>query len=140
MDNGVPITGTGASVVPPDLGSLPFLNATWPAGRANLSWGTPQYDASKYALIGYDISQQVYGPTSTVAQNVYLGRTPFGTNQTSIQFNQTYRWNTAGDVGGFRVDPVFGQITPNGQVGPPFNYGGLGVPVGQPLGTFGVGP
>jgi hypothetical protein len=141
MDNGIPITGTGASVVPPDLGGLPFLNGVWGPDRVNLTWGTPQFDPSKYALLGYDISQQTFGPTSTAAQSISIGRLPAGSNATNIQpFNQTYRWNTGGDIAGYRVDPVFAHITPQGQVTSQFHYGGLGIRIGQPFGTFGVGP
>ena len=141
MDNGIPITGQGASVAPIELGSLPFLNALWEPGKASLSWGTPQFDQSKYALLGYDLYQQTYGPTNTAAQSILMGRVPPGTNGTVVQpFNQTYQWNTGGDVAGFRVDPVFGQLNGQGQVVNQFHFGGLGVKVGQPFGTFGVGP
>jgi len=138
-DHGVPITGEGISVVPPGLGTLPFLNGVWEPGRATLTWGTPQFDRSKYVLLGYDISQSTYGPASTAAQDILLFRSPPGSNSAIIQpFNQTYRWNTAGDIGGFRVDPVFGELNPQGQVGAQFRYGGLGIRVGQSMGTFGV--
>jgi hypothetical protein len=140
-DTAVPITGQGTSVASSELGSLPFLRGLWEKGRATLTWGTPPYNSQKYVLLGYDISQMTYGPTSTAAQNVYLGRVSANQNQTFIQpFNQTYRWNTAGDIGGFRVDPVYGQLNSSGQVVNPFQHGGLGIRVGEPFGTFGGGP
>jgi len=101
-------------------------------GKATLAWGTPQFDWLKYVLLGYDISQMTYGPASTAAQDILLFRTPSGSNATIIQpFNQTYRWNTSGDIGGFRVDPVYGELSPQGQVGPSFRYGGSSIRVGQ---------
>ena len=131
-DQGVPITGEGISVVPPWLGTLPFLNGVWEPGRATLTWGTPQFDRSKYVLLGYDISQITYGPASTAAQDILLFRAAPGSNATIIQpFNQTYRWNTSGDIGGFRVDPVYGELNPQGQVGAQFRYGGSSIRVGQ---------
>ena len=131
-DQSVPITGEGISVVPPGLGTLPFLNGVWEKGKVTLTWGTPQFDRSKYVLLGYDISQITYGPASTAAQDILLFRAAPGSNATIIQpFNQTYRWNTSGDIGGYRVDPVYGELNPQGQVGPSFRYGGSSIRVGQ---------
>lgn len=140
MDHGIPITGVGASVVPPEITGLPYLNGFWEPGLARLSWGTPQYDPSKYRLLGYDISQQTYMPTSTASQSVYLTRVPAGTNSLNQPFNQTFRWNTSGDIAGYRVDPVYGQLNPSGQVGSQFRFGGLGIRVNETIGTFGIGP
>ena len=131
-DQSVPITGEGISVVPPGLGTLPFLNGLWEKGKATLTWGAPQFDRSKYVLLGYDISQMTYGPASTAAQDILLYRVPPTSNATIIQpFNQTYRWNTSGDIGGFRVDPFYGELTPEGQVGSQFRYGGSSIRIGQ---------
>ncbi len=131
-DQGVPITGEGISVVPPGLGTLPFLNGVWEKGKATLTWGAPQFDRLKYVLLGYDISQITYGPASTAAQDILLFRVSPGSNAAIIQpFNQTYRWNTSGDIGGFRVDPVYSELNPQGQVGPSFRYGGSSIRVGQ---------
>jgi hypothetical protein len=111
---------------------LPFLNGVWEPGKATLTWGTPQFDRSKYVLLGYDISQMTYEPASTASQDILLFRASPGSNATVIQpFNQTYRWNTSGDIGGFRVDPVYGELNPQGQVGPQFRYGGSSIRVGQ---------
>ena len=138
MDHGVPITGTGASVAPIEIGTLPFLNGNWEPGRVTLSWAEPQYDPSKYILRGYRISQQTYGPTSTAPQTVQLGPLlPKGTNQVPINYTQTYRYSTGGDIAGFRVDPYFEPVN---QPGGGFSSGGLGLRVGEPFGTFGVGP
>jgi hypothetical protein len=137
MDNGTPIYEGRPMVAPVDMGSLPFLNATWQPGLASLEWQTPQFDSSKYRLVGYDISQQMYGPNSTAPQSINLTRLGPNANNVNITpFNQTYNWSTGGDTAGFRVDPVFQQIGAPGQ----FHSGGLGVRVGEPFGTFGVGP
>jgi hypothetical protein len=119
------------SVVPPGLGTLPFLNA---CGRRKSYpyMGNTQYDRSKYVLLGYDISQMTYGPASTAAKDILLFRAPPGSNATIIQpFNQTYRWNTSGDIGGFRVDPFYGELNPQGQVGSQFRYSGSSIRIGQ---------
>ena len=137
MDNGVLITGQGASVEPQ---WLPWLTANWAPDAVTLNWTEPQFDRSRYVLLGYDISQQTYGPTSTAAQSIFRGRVPPNSTSTTIPFNQTYQWNTNGDIAGFRVDPVFGQITPQGQISQPFRTGGIGIRIGEPFGTFGIGP
>lgn len=137
MDRGVPITGQGASVQPP---WRPWLTAAWAPGEVTLSWSTPEFDRSRYALLGYDISQQTYGPQSTAAQSVFLNRLAPNANQAIIRFNQTYRWSMSGDIAGFRVDPVFGEVTPQGQILTQFRSGGMGIRIGEGFGTFGIGP
>lgn len=142
---GVPIGGPGASVVPPSLGTLPFLNGNWTTpGQVTLNWDKPQFDASKYNLVGYDIYQQTYVANSTAPASIHLGlpNTPtVGPNatQNTQPFLQAFNHSTGGDIAGYRVDPIFQQITPQG-TGPTFHYGGLGIRPGEFTGTFGVGP
>jgi hypothetical protein len=127
-------------VAPPEASALPYMNANWFAGGVSLAWGRPQYDPSKYKLIQFDISQMTYGPNSTVPQPtaktvvVDDGRsTAFTENRF---YGQTYTNSTGGDVAGFRVDPLFQDL----QTGRTFHTGGLGVKIGQALGTYGIGP
>jgi hypothetical protein len=71
-------------------------------------------------------------------QGNVIGRAPAGVNQTNIQpINQTYRWNTGGDIAGYRVDPVYGQLNGNGQIISQFRSGGLSIRMGQPSGILG---
>ncbi len=139
LDSGVAATGPGAQSVPPEIGGLPFLNAAWFTGGVDLTWGTPQFDPSKYQLVGYDVFQQMYGPNSTQAQSQFLQRVaPNAGNGIRITpLSQSYFWNTGGDIAGFRVDPVF---SPVGQNSPLLHHGGLGVGFNQTVGSFGVGP
>lgn len=139
---GLNLGGPGASVGSISLGPLPFLNGIWTPGQVSLAWGTPQYDQSKYVLDGYNVYQQTYGPTSNVATSILLNRAgplPPNVTATNQPFNQTYRFNTGGDIAGYRVEPVFHQITPQGP-SPTFPHGGLGIRPGEYTGTFGVGP
>ena len=140
---GVNIGGPGASVGPSPLGALPFLNGDWMTpGLVTLSWDKPLFDPSKYNLVGYDVFQQTYVATNTAPTSIQLGTTPTlgsNTNSTTLPFTQTYSHSTGGDIVGYRVDPVFQEITPQG-VGPTFHSGGIGIRVGQPYGTLGVGP
>ena len=139
---GTPLGGAGVSVAPVDLGALPFLNATWRQAGVYLAWGEPQYDKAKYILQGYNVIQRIYGPLSTAAQNGTTTFVPAGQPNTPTgtfrPFTQTYNFNTGGDVAGFKVEPVFQNQT-TGQVftNPP---SGLGVRIGEPIATFGVGP
>lgn len=125
---------------PPEVSTLPYMNATWFQGGVSLEWGRPQYDPSKYKLLQFDISQMTYGPNSTVPQPtartvvVDDGRsTAFTENRL---YGQTYTNSTGGDVAGFRVDPLFQDL----QTGRTFHTGGLGVKIGQAYGTYGIGP
>lgn len=144
-----PITGDGGyhledygvvRVAPTEFSPMPYMSANWFPGGVSLAWGRPQYDPSKYKLIQFDISQMTYGPNNTVPQPTSQtvvtddGRsTVFTQNRL---FGQTYTNSTGGDVAGFRVDPLFQNL----QTGQTFHAGGLGVKIGQPYGTYGVGP
>lgn len=125
---------------PPEVSTLPYMNAAWFQGGVSLEWGRPQYDPSKYKLLQFDISQMTYGPNSTVPQPtartvvVDDGRsTAFTENRL---YGQTYTNSTGGDVAGFRVDPLFQDL----QTGRTFHTGGLGIKIGQATGTYGIGP
>jgi hypothetical protein len=140
---GVSIGGPGASVGSPPLGALSFLNGDWlTPGQVTLSWDKPSYDPTKYNLVGYDVYQQTYVATSTSPTSIQIGSTPTlgpNTTQTTQPFIQTYNHSTGGNIVGYRVNPVFQEITPQG-LGPTFHSGGIGIRVGQPYGTLGVGP
>ena len=103
-----------------------------------LNWGTPQFDPSKYNLKGYYVEEQLYGPNNTVAQSSWVGSPGAGINQITLPFNQTYQWNTSGDIAGYRVTPIFQNL----QTGQTFhNFGGIGIENrANPSEPRGVGP
>ena len=145
-----PITGDGSGHhledygvighAPPNISTLPYLNAAWFQGGVQLNWGRPQYDPSRYKLVQFDISQMTYGPNSTVPQPTLQTSVADDGHSTAFAQNrfygQTYTNSTGGDVAGFRVDPLFQDL----QTGQTFHSGGLGVRVGEGFGSFGVGP
>ncbi|MCW3988843.1 MAG: hypothetical protein NWE88_02065 [Candidatus Bathyarchaeota archaeon] len=89
------------------------LRSAWLTGQVNLSWERPPYDPEKYELMGYEVIRLEFDGSSTVA-----GRgapVQFGPDSTgcTAPYNQSYRWNTGGDIEGYRVDALFRDLHPD---------------------------
>jgi len=89
------------------------LRSAWQAGQVDLSWERPPFDPEKYELMGYEVTQLFYDGSSTVPSRGAPVR--FGPDSTgcTAPFDQTYRWNTGGDVNGYRVDALFRDLHPD---------------------------
>jgi hypothetical protein len=111
-----PIGGVGVSFNPP-LPSTLDLRAIWGDGQVRLNWDTPEFDANKYQLDGYVISKMTYGPTSTAVQQTQIAQLSPQYTQWRGFFDQTYRWNTAGDWDGFKVEALLREINGSGPGG-----------------------
>lgn len=133
---GIPITGVGASVATPEVSPLPYLNAVWGPNGVTLTWGQPQFDQNQYSLLGYQVSILTYGPNNTMPVQTVISVQPPGPGQVNLPFDQTFRYNSGGDIAGFRVDPIFGKIVDGTQtVG---KGSGLVAKFGSSVGTFGL--
>lgn len=86
------------------------LRSDWSNMRAALSWNELNYDPSVYELQGFEISQLQYDGTSTSATRSVVDRIGPDSRYWNGPFNQTYRWNTGGDIQGYRVDAIFKEI------------------------------
>ena len=89
------------------------LRSAWQVGAVDLSWEKPLYDPERYELMGYEVIKLEFDGSSTVASRgtpVQLG--PDSTGCTA-PYNQTYRWNTGGDIEGYRVDALFRDLHPD---------------------------
>ena len=89
------------------------LRSAWQPGQVNLSWERPPFDPEKFELMGYEVIRLEFDGSNTVASRgppVQLG--PDSTGCTA-PYNQTYRWNTGGDIEGYRVDALFRDLHPD---------------------------
>jgi hypothetical protein len=111
--SGQAITGTGITVDTALPSSLD-LQGKWSKNRVNLKWEPPNIDASQYQLEGYNVYAMQYGPSSTAPTSVQVARLPPNTTQWSETFNQTYRWNTSGDLDGYVVEALIRRQSSEG--------------------------
>jgi hypothetical protein len=93
------VAGTGISFDTALPSSLD-LKGKWTKNQVDLQWEPPNIDPSKYQLEGYNVYAMQYGPSSTAPTNVQVAKLPPDTTQWSARVNQTYRWNTSGDLDG----------------------------------------
>jgi len=119
-----PIGGVGVHEGPPPLPSALDVRAIWAEGQVTLNWNQPQFDAGGYRLDEYVVSRVQYEPTSTAPQKTPLARLSPQYTQWTESFNQTYRWNTSGDVEGYTVEAVLRRISSTGYV-ETFRVGGM---------------
>jgi hypothetical protein len=119
-----PIGGVGVHQGPLPLPSALDVRATWTEGQVTLNWNQPQFDASMYRLDEYIVSRMQYGPTSTAVQKVPLARLSPQNTQWVESFNQSYRWNTGGDIEGYTVEAVLRRISSTGHL-ETFRVGGM---------------
>ncbi|MBC8223057.1 hypothetical protein H8E65_00585 [Candidatus Bathyarchaeota archaeon] len=89
------------------------LRSVWRTGQVDLAWDRPPYDPEKYELMGYEVIKLEFDGSSTVASRGTPAR--FGPDSTgcTAPYNQTYRWNTGGDIEGYRVDALFRDLHPD---------------------------
>jgi len=103
---------TGLSPLPSEL----RLGVDWSDGQVDLFWDSPSFDPSRYQLDGYEVSILQYQSTSTVPVKSLVSQLPPGSQQWTGPFNQTYRWNTSGDIDGYVVEAVFRHTSSTGHV------------------------
>ena len=100
----------GLGDVPSGLPDRLVIQSAWGSGRVDLAWERPQYDPEKYELMGYEIVRMRYDGTSTASSRMVVDRLPPESPGWTGPFEQTYRWNTGGDVEGHRVDALFRDL------------------------------
>lgn len=66
--------------------------------------------------MGYEVVEMRFDGTSTASSRMMVDRLPPGSSGWRGGFEQTYRWNTGGDLEGYRVDALFREL---GVDGPP---------------------
>jgi len=86
------------------------LRSDWANQRASLTWDELQYDRSRYQLDGFEVTRLYYDGSSTSANRMIADRLGPESRYWNRSFNQTYRWNTGGDIQGYRVDAIFRDI------------------------------
>ena len=101
-------------VTAPSLPSNLNLRANWMGGQVQLSWDEPQIDASQYQLDGYVVSAMQYGPNSTAPIKTPVAQLQPGNTNWSSPFNQTYQWNTNGDLEGYTVEALVRHTSSTG--------------------------
>jgi len=103
----------GLDVVRPALPDRFDLRSAWGPDGIRLDWLTPDFDPEKFELLGYDVFQMYYDGSST--SPLLRGPTRLTSEYTSWteRFEMTYRWSTDGDIPGYRVDALFGDLNPN---------------------------
>lgn len=87
------------------------LRSNWANQRASLSWDELQYDRGRYELQGFEVTRLYFDGSSTSANRMIADRLGPDSRYWNGPFNQTYRWNTGGDLQGYRVDALFKDIT-----------------------------
>jgi uncharacterized membrane protein YtjA (UPF0391 family) len=100
----------GLDVERPALPDRFDIRSVWREGRVELAWDTPQYDPEKYELYGYEVIRLYYDGSSTTSIRAEPIRLPPDSTGWRGPFDQTYRWNTAGDIEGYRVDALFQDL------------------------------
>ncbi|MFH2110732.1 MAG: hypothetical protein ABIJ47_05660 [Candidatus Bathyarchaeota archaeon] len=86
------------------------LRANWDNRRVLIEWGTSSYDRSKYQLYGYEVTRLYYDGSGNTPRRLVVDQLAPESRSWTGPFNQTYRWNTGGDIQGYRVDAVFRDI------------------------------
>jgi len=87
------------------------LRSDWANQRVSLSWNELQYDSARYELEGFEVTRLYFDGSSTSANRMIADRLGPDSRYWNGPFNQTYRWNTGGDIQGYRVDAIFKEIT-----------------------------
>jgi cell division septation protein DedD len=87
------------------------LRSDWTNQRASLSWNEIQYDRGRYELEGFEVTRLYFDGSSTSANRMIADRLSPESRYWNGPFNQTYRWNTGGDIQGYRVDALFKEIS-----------------------------
>ncbi len=90
-----------------------FVNADWISPWVDLGWETPLFDREKYELYGYEIIKLFYDGSSTAASREVAARLPREALRWRGSFEQEYRWNSGGDIEGYRVDALFRDLNPD---------------------------
>ena len=101
-----PPKGVGFDSQPPRL----QLRASWSGGRVVLEWDAPRFDPSEYELEGYEVVRLQYDGRGSEASKNPMARLPPERERWEWSFEQTYRWNTAGDVEGYTVNALFCRL------------------------------
>lgn len=101
----------GLDVAPSGLPDRLVVQSSWGNGRVDLAWESLQYDPEKYELMGYEIIRMRYDGTSTASSRMVMERLPPDSSGWTGPFDQTYRWNTGGDLEGYRVDALFRDLS-----------------------------
>ena len=104
----------GLHVERPGLPDRLDVNADWLSPWVDLNWESPLFDPEKYELYGYEIIKLYYDGSSTSASREVAARLPRESLRWRGSFDQTYRWNTGGDIEGYRVDALFRDLNPDG--------------------------
>ena len=86
------------------------LRSDWANQRSSLSWNDLQYDRGRYELQGFEVTQLYFDGSSTSSSRKVIDRLGPDSRYWNGPFNQTYRWNTGGDIQGYRVDALFKEI------------------------------
>jgi hypothetical protein len=87
------------------------LRSDWANQRASLSWNELQYDRGRYELQGFEVTQLYFDGSSTSSNRMIVDRLGPEGRYWNGPFNQTYRWNSGGDIQGYRVDALFKEIS-----------------------------
>jgi len=103
----------GLHVERPGLPDRLDVNANWRSPWVDVNWESPLYDPEKYELYGYEIIRLYYDGSSTAASRQVVAQLPRESLRWRGPFEQTYRWNTGGDLEGYRVDALFRDLNPN---------------------------
>lgn len=103
----------GLHVERPGLPDRLVLNANWLSPWVDLNWETPLFDPGKYELYGYEVIKLLYDGSSTAASREVAAQLPREALRWRGPFEQTYRWNTGGDLEGYRVDALFRGLNPD---------------------------
>ena len=98
-----PPKGVGFDSQPPRL----QLRASWGGGRVVLEWDTPRFDPGEYELEGYEVVRLQYDGRGSGTSRNTMARLPPERERWEWSFEQTYRWNTSGDVEGYTVNALF---------------------------------
>ncbi|MBL7168222.1 hypothetical protein ISS40_06075 [Candidatus Bathyarchaeota archaeon] len=70
----------------------------------------PQFDPERYELYGYEVIKLSYDGSGTVPSRAEPIRLSTDSTGWTGAFDQTYRWNTGGDIAGYRVDILFRDL------------------------------
>ena len=72
-----------------------------------LEWDTPRFDPGEYELEGYEVVRLQYDGRGSGSSRNTMARLPPERERWEWSFEQTYRWNTSGDVEGYTVNALF---------------------------------
>jgi uncharacterized membrane protein YtjA (UPF0391 family) len=104
----------GLGVERPGLPDRLDVRANWRSPWVDLSWEIPLFDPAKFELYGYEVIRLFYDGSSTAASREAVAQLPREALRWRGPFEQSYRWNTGGDLEGYRVDALFRDLNPDG--------------------------